>query len=77
MDGDVAPLQVSVGGRNVGVSGLIAGDDYSGGVGQIAYAGILERIELVAIGPSEGVAEFPPDTGKEILVGKFCRWAEI
>lgn len=42
MYGGIAPLQISVGRRDIGVSGLIAGDDYSGGIGQIADSGIFK-----------------------------------
>ena len=53
VDGEGAALEVLVSGGDVGVSGLIAGDDNAGRVGEVADAGVLQAVELISAWKAE------------------------
>lgn len=51
MDRLVPALKVLVGSRDIGMTGLIAGNDYALIIGEITNSGILEAVELIDVRP--------------------------
>ena len=53
-------LQVLVRHTNVGVSRLVSGYDNALGIGQVSDAGVLQTVELIALGEAQRLPYFLP-----------------
>ncbi len=74
---DASVGEILVCGGYVGMPRLVTGGHYALGVGKVAYARVLERVELQRVGPLESLAQFLPAFVKHVRTPPHLPGVEI